>query len=66
MHRDKYIFSKKDDSSQRFELTKERVGEKSKFLSPNQAVELIIFKNEIINLGLPIKINLFTNDFEWN
>ena len=52
------MFSEKDDSSQRFELTKEQVGEKSKFLSPNQIVELIIFKNEIINLGLPIKINL--------
>ena len=57
-HRDKYIFSEKDDSSQRFELTKEQVGEKSKFLSPNQTVEFIIFKNEIINLSLPIKINL--------
>ena len=57
-HRDKYVFSEKDDSSQRFELTKEQVGEKSKFLSPNQIVKLIIFKDEIINFSLPIKINL--------
>ncbi len=58
VHRDKYVFSEKDDSSQRFELTKEQVGEKSKFLSPKQIVELIIFKDEIINFSLPIKINL--------
>lgn len=58
MHRDKYVFSEKDNPSQRFELTKDQVGEKSKFLSPNQIVELIIFKDEIINLALPIKINL--------
>lgn len=58
VHRDKYVFSQKDDSSQRFELTKEQVGEKSKFLSSNQIVELIIFKDEIINFNLPIKINL--------
>ena len=57
-HKDKYVFSEKDNSSQRFELTKEQIGEKSKFLSPNQIVELIIFKDEIINLSLPIKINL--------
>jgi len=57
-YRDKYVFSEKDDSSQRFELTKEKIGEKSKFLSPKQIVELIIFKDEIINLSLPIKINL--------
>lgn len=57
-HKNKYVFSQKDDSSQRFELTKEQVGEKSKFLSPNLMVDMIIFKQQVINVSLPIKISL--------
>ncbi|MBU0546678.1 elongation factor P [Patescibacteria group bacterium] len=57
-HKDKYVFCEKDNPSKRFELTIEQVGEKSKFLSPNQIVELITLKDEIINFSLPIKINL--------
>jgi len=58
VHKDKYVFSEKDNPSQRFELTKEQIKEKSKFLSPNQIVDVIIFKQEVINVFLPIKINL--------
>ena len=57
-HKDKYVFSEKDNPSKRFELTSEQIGEKKDFLKSNQAVEALVFENEIINIALPIKINL--------
>ena len=57
-HQDKYVFSEKDNSSKRFELTGEQIGEKKEFLKSNQILEALIFENEIINIALPIKINL--------
>jgi len=57
-HRDKFFFSEKDNSSKRFDLTKEQIGDVSKFLKPNQIVEAIIFKNKTVNISLPIKIQL--------
>jgi len=57
-HRDKYFFSEKDNPSKRFDLSAEQVGEKRKFLKPNQMVETISFENKIINISLPIKIQL--------
>ena len=58
VHRDKYVFSEVDNPSKRFELSQEQIGEKSKFLSPNQIVEVLIFKQEVINVSLPIKVQL--------
>lgn len=57
-HKDKFVFSEKDNSSKRFELTIQQVGEKRDFLKLNQIIEALIFKNEVINISLPIKINL--------
>jgi len=57
-YRDRYFFSEKENPTNRFNLTAEQIGEPGKFLKPNQIVEGIIFKNEIINISLPIKINL--------
>ena len=57
-HKERYVFSEKDNPSQRFELTGEQIGEKKEFLKSNQLVEALIFENEIINISLPIKINL--------
>ena len=57
-HRDKYIFSREDNPSFRFELSKDIIGESVKFLKPNQVLEGIEFKGKIINVSLPIKINL--------
>ena len=57
-HKEKYVFSEKDNPSQRFELTSEQIGEKKEFLKSNQLVEALIFEDEIINIALPIKINL--------
>ena len=57
-HRDRYVFSEKENPTKRFDLTAEQIGEPGKFLKPDQIVEGIIFRNKVINISLPIKINL--------
>ena len=57
-HKDKFVFSKENNLSERFELTEEQIGSANKFLKPELIIEAIIFKNKIINISLPIKINL--------
>jgi len=57
-HKDKFVFTEKDNPSKRFELTVQQVGGKADFLRANQTIEALIFKNEVINISLPIKINL--------
>jgi len=57
-HRGDYFFTEKDNPSKRFSLTKEQISPSVKFLKPNQEVKTIIFKEEIINISLPIKIQL--------
>lgn len=57
-HRDRFFFSEKANPSKRFDLTKEQIGSANKFLKPNQIVEGIVFKDKIINISLPIKIQL--------
>jgi len=57
-HKDKFIFCEENNPSKRFELTEKQIGSNSKFLKPNQIVEGIIHKDKIINISLPIKINL--------
>jgi len=53
-----FVFSKENDPSKRFQLTQEQIGSSAKFLKPNQILEGLIFKNEVVNVSLPIKINL--------
>jgi len=55
-HKDRFVFSKEDNK--RFELTKERLGNSFKFLKPNQKLEGLVFEGEVLNISLPIKINL--------
>ncbi|MFQ6049982.1 MAG: elongation factor P [Candidatus Paceibacterales bacterium] len=57
-HRDRYFFSEKDKPSKRFDLTAEQVGNQKDFLKPNQIVEALVFEDKVINISLPIKINL--------
>jgi len=57
-HRNKYVFCEKDNSSQRFDLTSQQIGDRSNFLKPNQIVEALIFEGETVNIFLPIKIHL--------
>lgn len=55
-NRDKYTFSAEKNPSDRFELSKEQVGDVSKFLKPNMIVEAVVFNDEVINIVLPIKV----------
>lgn len=57
-HRGRYFFSEKENPSKRFDLGVEKIGEKAKFLKPGQIVEGLIFKEKIINISLPIKVQL--------
>ncbi len=61
-HRGQYFFSEQKDTSKRFNLTEEQIGPASKFLKNNQIVEEIVFQDKIININLPIKIELKVTD----
>ena len=54
----KFTFSYVDDDSKRFELGEEQIGDVHRFLKENEVVEGLIFKDKIINVSLPIKIQL--------
>ncbi|GAI65078.1 unnamed protein product, partial [marine sediment metagenome] len=41
--------------AERFELNKNQIGPGVQFLKPNQLVEVLKFKDKIINISLPIK-----------
>jgi len=57
-HRDNFVFSEADNPAKRFELTTSQIGDSRIFLKPAQIVEGIIFQDRVINISLPIKINL--------
>ena len=57
-HQDRFFFCKEKDSSFRFDLPREIIGEPAIFLKPNQIVEGIQFKEKIINILIPIKVQL--------
>ncbi len=56
-HREEFFFCHKNDPGKRFSLRKEQIESEAKFLKSNQIMEAIIFKDEIINISLPIKIS---------
>lgn len=57
-HRGEYWFCEVDKPSQRFQLPPESIGEKAKFLKPNNLVEIVYFGDKIIAVKLPIKVEL--------
>jgi len=57
-HKDSYFFCEKDNPAKRFDLERELLGEAVRFLKPNQIVEGVQLGNKIINISLPIKIQL--------
>jgi len=54
----KFVFCEANDPSKRFDLAGEQIGDASKFLKPNQIVQGIKFQGKIINVSLPIKVQL--------
>ena len=57
-HKDKFFFCEEGDPSRRFDLPKAAIGNSAVFLKQNQIVEGIKFREQIINISLPIKVIL--------
>lgn len=57
-HRGEIWFCEAQNPAKRFELTEEQIGYALKFLKANQIISGIKFQNKIINITLPIKVNL--------
>lgn len=55
---DKFCFCPENDPSTRFFLTKEIIGNSSAFLKQNEIIEGIKFEDKIINVSLPVKVQL--------
>lgn len=52
------FFFQREDNSKRFELSDKILGETILFLKPNESIDAIEFQEEIINISLPVKVNL--------
>ena len=57
-HRGKFFFSEQENPSKRFDLGQEKIGDGIKYLKPNTVLEALIFQEKVINISLPIKIQL--------
>ena len=57
-HRGKFGFCEAQNPAERFELIEEQVGPGAKFLKSNQVLSGIKFQERIINVVLPIKVQL--------
>lgn len=60
--RDEFWFSEKDNPKTRFALNKEVVNEAAKFLKQNLAVTAVLFKEKIINIELPVKMDFIVRE----
>jgi elongation factor P len=57
-NRGKYVFCEAENPGQRFEMTEDQIGNSKKYIKANQVIEGIKFNDEIININLPIKVQL--------
>lgn len=57
-NRGDYVFCDAKDKSRRFTLREEAVGFKKNFLKPNMEIEAQFFAGKLINIVLPIKVDL--------
>ncbi len=55
---EEYWFKKEENSSDRFSLSEEQIGDSKKYLKPGLEVKVLKFKGEPVNLKLPIKVDL--------
>ena len=61
-NRGEYWFTEKNDASKRFSLSGDAVGANGQFLKPNTEVSAISFNGKIINVELPIKVDLLVKE----
>jgi elongation factor P len=57
-HHDRFFFSEKKDPSKRFDFGIEQLGNSAQFLKPGEFVEGIVYNEKVINIILPIKVQL--------
>ena len=57
-HRDRYFFCDVKNPNKRFDFSKQQINQVVDFLKPGQIVDGLIFNGKIINISLPIKIQL--------
>ncbi|MDD4625143.1 MAG: elongation factor P [Candidatus Paceibacterota bacterium] len=57
-NRGKYVFCGADDPKNRFELPEDLLGDSVKFVKSDQIIEGLRFEGKIINISLPIKVQL--------
>lgn len=53
-----YWFCEVDDPSKRFKIEEEMIGMGAKFMKANSIISLLMFKEKIIGVKLPIKVDL--------
>lgn len=61
-NRGQFWFSQKDNPRSRFFLTQEVVGLGAQFLKPNTEVTAVLFDGNIINIILPIKVDVMVKE----
>ena len=57
-NKDVFVFCEKDNPSKRIELAENRVGNTGQFLKPNQIINGLFFKNDLVAISMPIKVEL--------
>lgn len=57
-HRDRYFFCDVQNPTERFDFSKQQINQVVDFLKPGQIVDGLIFNGKIINISLPIKIQI--------
>ena len=57
-HRGEFWFSKADNPADRFSLPEDIIGNADQFLKPNSILDGLIFQTKVINVSLPIKVQL--------
>lgn len=57
-HRDEYWFANPANPNQRFFINRETIGDNTNFLKPNSEITAIKFREKIVNIQLPIKMDL--------
>ncbi len=57
-NRERYFFCEEKNPSKRFDLGSEQLRVQAKYLKPNQIVKAMVFNEKVINISLPIKVQL--------
>lgn len=60
--KEKYIFSEATDASKRFELLEDQIGAGARFLKTNEIVDGLRSQGKIINVSVPVKVQLRVSD----